>query len=193
MNPGSDLIVLTLNGVRREATVDRRKLLVEALREDFETTGPKVGCATGDCGACTVLMDGDIRKSCLELAVAANGSVVTTLEGIAGDQLTPLQEAFWDEYAFQCGFCLSGMLFSAQDLIDRVPNPTEHEIRTAISGNLCRCTGYDTIVNAIRRASAGRALINDAAHLAERALHGVGVDDAHADRDPDRVLHQTRE
>jgi len=153
MNPGSDLIALTLNGVRRDAMVDRRKLLVEALREDFVTTGPKVGCATGDCGACTVLMDGDIRKSCLELAVAANGSVVTTLEGIAGDQLTPLQEAFWDEYAFQCGFCLSGMLFSAQDLIDRVPNPTDHEIRTAISGNLCRCTGYDTIVNAIRRAA----------------------------------------
>jgi len=155
MNPGSDELVITLNGARRDATVDRRKLLVEALREDFETTGPKVGCATGDCGACTVLMDGEIRKSCLELAVAANGSVITTLEGISDGQLTPLQEAFWDEYAFQCGFCLSGMLFSAQELIDRVPNPTDLEIRSAISGNLCRCTGYDTIVNAIRRAAPG--------------------------------------
>jgi aerobic-type carbon monoxide dehydrogenase small subunit (CoxS/CutS family) len=152
---GCDLVVLTLNGVRRDAEVDRRKLLVEALREDFETTGPKVGCATGDCGACTVVIDGDIRKSCLELAVAANGSVITTLEGISTGGLTPLQDAFWDEYAFQCGFCLSGMLFCAQDLLDRVPNPTDPEIRTAISGNLCRCTGYDTIVNAVRRAALG--------------------------------------
>lgn len=153
MSTDLDAIGITLNGMPRDAMVDRRKLLAEALREDFETTGPKVGCATGDCGACTVLIDGDIRKSCLELAVSANGSVITTLEGISDGKLTPLQEAFWDEYAFQCGFCLSGMLFAAQELIDRVPNPTDPEIREAISGNLCRCTGYDTIVNAIRRAA----------------------------------------
>src|SRR5882724_6577257 len=117
MNPGSDQIVITLNGVHRDATVDRRKLLVEALREDFETTGPKVGCATGDCGACTVLIDGQVRKSCLQLAVAANGSAITTIEGISADGLAPVQRAFWEEYAFQCGFCLSGMLFCAQDLL----------------------------------------------------------------------------
>jgi carbon-monoxide dehydrogenase small subunit len=155
MNPELDEVVITLNGVHRAAAVDRRKLLVEALREDFETTGPKVGCATGDCGACTVLVDGDIKKSCLELAVAANGSVITTLEGISAGKLTPLQEAFWNEYAFQCGFCLSGMLFAAQDLLNRITNPSETEIRGAISGNLCRCTGYDTIVNAVRRAAQG--------------------------------------
>jgi carbon-monoxide dehydrogenase small subunit len=155
MNPELDEVVITLNGVHRTAAVDRRKLLVEALREDFETTGPKVGCATGDCGACTVLVDGDIKKSCLELAVAANGSVITTLEGISAGKLTPLQEAFWNEYAFQCGFCLSGMLFAAQDLLNRITNPSETEIRGAISGNLCRCTGYDTIVNAVRRAAQG--------------------------------------
>lgn len=155
MSPESEEVALMLNGVRRNARVDRRKLLVEALREDFETTGPKIGCATGDCGSCTVLIDGRVRKSCLELAVAAKGAAITTIEGISAEGLTPVQQAFWDEYGFQCGFCLSGMLFCAQDLLDCVPDPTDHQIREAISGNLCRCTGYDTIVNAIRRAAQG--------------------------------------
>jgi aerobic-type carbon monoxide dehydrogenase small subunit (CoxS/CutS family) len=147
-------LTLTLNGEERTAGVDPRMLLVEALRESFATTGPKVGCATGDCGACTVSVDGAIVKSCLVLAAGAQGADVTTIEGLAGpDGLSDLQQAFWDEYGFQCGFCLSGMLFAARDLLDRVPDPTDDEIRTAISGNLCRCTGYDKIVAAVRSAA----------------------------------------
>jgi carbon-monoxide dehydrogenase small subunit len=142
---------LTLNGERRSADVDPRMLLVEALRDAFGAHGPKIGCLTGDCGACTVRMDGAIVKSCLKLAVAADGSEVQTLEGMAGeDGLTALQQAFWDGHAFQCGYCLSGMLFAAEDLLQRVAAPTDEEIREAISGNLCRCTGYDAIVAAVR-------------------------------------------
>jgi aerobic-type carbon monoxide dehydrogenase small subunit (CoxS/CutS family) len=147
---------LTLNGEPRSAEVDPRMLLVDALRDAFGATGPKVGCLTGDCGACTVRLDGAITKSCLQLAVACDGAEVTTLEGIADadGELTPLQQAFWDEYAFQCGFCLSGMLFAAEDLLERIPSPTDEEIRSAISGNLCRCTGYGNIVAAIRSVAA---------------------------------------
>jgi carbon-monoxide dehydrogenase small subunit len=147
-------LTIQLNGRTRTVAVDPRMLLVEVLRERFGVTGPKVGCGTGDCGACTVTVDGAVTKSCLKLAVAAEGASVTTLEGLAdGAQLTCLQQAFWDEYAFQCGFCLSGMLFAARDLLSRTPDPTDAEIRLAISGNLCRCTGYDTIVLAVRRAA----------------------------------------
>ncbi len=145
---------LTLNGERRSAEIDGRMLLVEALRDAFGARGPKVGCLTGDCGACTVRMDGAIVKSCLKLAVAADGAEVQTLEGLAdAGGLTPLQEAFWDAHAFQCGYCLSGMLFAAGDLLERTASPTDEEIREAISGNLCRCTGYDTIVAAVRAAA----------------------------------------
>ncbi len=145
---------LTLNGERRSAEVDGRMLLVEALRDAFGARGPKVGCLTGDCGACTVRMDGAIVKSCLKLAVAADGAEVQTLEGLAdAGGLTPLQEVFWDAHAFQCGYCLSGMLFAAGDLLERTASPTDEEIREAISGNLCRCTGYDTIVAAVRAAA----------------------------------------
>jgi aerobic-type carbon monoxide dehydrogenase small subunit (CoxS/CutS family) len=149
-------LTLTLNGEPRTAQIDPRTLLVEALRDAFGVTGPKVGCGTGDCGTCTVRADGAIVKSCLTLAAAADGAVITTIEGLAGaDGLTDLQQAFWDDYAFQCGFCLSGMLFAAQDLLERNPAPTDDEIRAAISGNLCRCTGYENIVAAIRRAAQG--------------------------------------
>jgi aerobic-type carbon monoxide dehydrogenase small subunit (CoxS/CutS family) len=146
---------MTINGEAREETIDGRMLLVDALRDAFGVTGPKIGCLSGDCGACTVMLDGRIVKSCLKLAVAAQGAEVRTLEGLAVDsELSPLQEAFWDFLGFQCGFCLSGMLFAAEDLLARIPDPTEREIREAISGNLCRCTGYDSIVAAIQSVSA---------------------------------------
>jgi aerobic-type carbon monoxide dehydrogenase small subunit (CoxS/CutS family) len=142
---------LRLNGELRTAEVDPRMLLVEALRDAFGAHGPKIGCLTGDCGACTVRVDGAIVKSCLRLAVSADGAEVQTLEGLAGDGgLSELQHAFWDAHAFQCGYCLSGMLFAAGDLLERTASPTDREIRDAISGNLCRCTGYDPIVAAIR-------------------------------------------
>jgi carbon-monoxide dehydrogenase small subunit len=145
---------MTINGEPRAAEIDTRMLLVEALRDAFGVTGPKIGCLTGDCGACTVSLDGRIVKSCLRLAVSAGGCTVRTLEGLAGEgELSRLQQAFWDHNGFQCGYCLSGMLFAAEDLLARIPNPSEEEIRAAISGNLCRCTGYDAIVEAIRSAA----------------------------------------
>jgi carbon-monoxide dehydrogenase small subunit len=145
---------LHLDGAARVAEIDPRMLLVEALRDAFDATSPKLGCHTGDCGACTVLLDGEPTKSCLELAVAAEGATVTTTEGLARDgQLTPLQQAFCDRYAFQCGFCLPGMLLVAQDLLRHTPHPTEEQVRVALRGNLCRCTGYDSIVDAVLAAS----------------------------------------
>jgi carbon-monoxide dehydrogenase small subunit len=145
-------VELTLNGETVSADVDPRMLLVEALRDVFGARGPKIGCLTGDCGACTVRVDGAIVKSCLRLAVSVDGAEVQTLEGLADEEggLTALQQAFWDAHAFQCGYCLSGMLFAAGDLLERTASPTDDEIREAISGNLCRCTGYDPIVAAIR-------------------------------------------
>jgi carbon-monoxide dehydrogenase small subunit len=146
---------LTLNGEPRTAEVDPRSLLVEAIREPFGLTGTHVGCLTGDCGACTVELNGRIVKSCLELAVGAHDAEIVTIEGLASDgELSPLQQAFWDEYGFQCGFCLPGMLFAARDLLAHNPSPSEAEIRYAINGNLCRCTGYHRIVKAIAAAAA---------------------------------------
>ncbi|MCW2716710.1 (2Fe-2S)-binding protein [Pseudonocardia sp.] len=150
-------LAVVLNGEPRAASVDPRMLLVEALREGFGLTGPKIGCATGDCGACTVRLDGRVVKSCLELVQSAAGSEITTIEGMAeGDRLTPVQQAFCDRYGFQCGFCLSGMLFAAEDLLARTADPSDEEIRDAIRGNLCRCTGYQNIVEAIREAAVTR-------------------------------------
>jgi aerobic-type carbon monoxide dehydrogenase small subunit (CoxS/CutS family) len=155
-------LTLTIDDRTRSAQVDPRSTLVDALRDNFGVTGPKIGCRTGDCGACTVRVDGAIAKSCLRLAVAEQGSTVCTIEsmggrgrpGTPGSELTALQTAFWDLNAFQCGFCLSGMLFAAEDLLERIPVPTEAQVRDAISGNLCRCTGYDAIVDAVLRCAA---------------------------------------
>jgi carbon-monoxide dehydrogenase small subunit len=145
---------LTVNGEERAAEVDSRSLLIEAIRDGFGLTGSHIGCLTGDCGACTVELNGKIVKSCLQLAAGANGAEILTIEGLADDgQLSPLQEAFWNEYGFQCGYCLPGMLFSARDLLATNPSPSEEEIRYAINGNLCRCTGYHRIVKAIAAAA----------------------------------------
>lgn len=145
---------LTVNGVEREFPADARTLLVHAIRERVGLTGTHVGCLTGDCGACTVVLDAKTTKSCSVLALAADGGDVRTVESLAdGDALHPVQEAFWDESAFQCGFCLPGMLLTAKELIESTPDPTDEEIMAAINGNLCRCTGYTTIVAAVREAA----------------------------------------
>jgi carbon-monoxide dehydrogenase small subunit len=152
---GTSTLRLTVNGQAREVQIDGRMLLVEALRDAVGLKGTHIGCLTGDCGACTVEVDGQIAKSCLMLAAQAEGAQIVTIEGIADDGvLTPLQQAFWDEYGFQCGYCLPGMLFSAQELLDQNPDPSEQEIRDALDGNLCRCTGYEFIVRAVQAAAA---------------------------------------
>ncbi|GAB5101147.1 (2Fe-2S)-binding protein [Caballeronia sp. HLA56] len=148
---------LTLNGEPRVADVDSRLLLVELIRDALDAKGTRVGCLTGDCGACTVLIDGDVRKSCLVLAASISGNDVRTIEGIEG--IETLKEAFIAENGFQCGFCTSGMIVAAADLLRRNPLPNYEEIRRAISGNLCRCTGYESIVNAVYRAAHGGCLL----------------------------------
>ena len=147
-------IALTVNGQSREADVEPRRLLVELIREDFELTGTHVGCDTSQCGACTVHLDGRAIKSCTMLAVQADGGQVTTIEGMkAGDDLHPIQNAFWEKHGLQCGFCTPGMIMVAADLIARNAEPTDDEIRHALDGNICRCTGYQNIVAAIREAA----------------------------------------
>lgn len=151
---GTSALRLTVNGQLREVQIDDRMLLVEALRDAVGLKGTHIGCLTGDCGACTVEVDGQIIKSCLMLAVQAEGRAIVTIEGLADDgELNPIQQAFWDEYGFQCGFCLPGMLFAAQELLARNGDPTEQEIRDALDGNLCRCTGYEFIVTAVQTAA----------------------------------------
>jgi aerobic carbon-monoxide dehydrogenase small subunit len=148
---------LTVNGVREELDVEPRLLLVYMLRERLGLTGAKVGCDTSNCGACTVHLDGQAVKSCTVLAVQADGAEVTTIEGLAGAQeLHPLQEAFWNEHALQCGFCTPGMIMAAADLLSRNPDPSEEEIRHGLEGNLCRCTGYQNIVGAVKAAATKR-------------------------------------
>jgi carbon-monoxide dehydrogenase small subunit len=143
-----------VNGKRRAAHVEPRTLLVHFLREHLNLTGTHVGCDTSQCGACTVLVDGRSAKSCTIFAVQADGSEVTTIEGLAsGERLHPLQEAFWEEHGLQCGYCTPGMIMSGVNLLADNPAPNEHEIREGISGNFCRCTGYQHIVNAVARAA----------------------------------------
>ena len=151
-------ISLTVNGARRDLDVEPRRLLVEALREDLDLTGTHVGCDTSQCGACTVHVDGMAVKSCTMLAVQADGATVTTIEGMAnGDSLHPLQAAFWEKHGLQCGFCTPGMIMTAADLLARNPDPSEDDIRHALDGNMCRCTGYHNIVAAVRAAAVAMA------------------------------------
>jgi len=152
--PMKTIIQLTINGEPVEAAVEPNRTLLQFLREDLGLTGTKHGCGLGDCGACTVILDGAPVNSCLVLAVQARGREVLTIEGLAEDgRLHPIQQAFVDKGAIQCGFCTPGMILSAKALLEANPKPTEYEIRTAISGNLCRCTGYQKIVEAIQEAA----------------------------------------
>jgi carbon-monoxide dehydrogenase small subunit len=144
-------VTLHVNGTERPVQVEARKLLVHVIREDFGLTGTHIGCDTSQCGACTVDIDGAAVKSCTVLAVMADGSSITTIEGVASTdgQLHPLQVAFHEHHALQCGFCTPGMIMSARELLARHPNPTDDDIRHNLSGNICRCTGYHNIVRAV--------------------------------------------
>ena len=149
-------VAVEVNGEGYEREIDARRLLVHFIRDDLELTGTHVGCDTGNCGACTVLYDGVLVKSCMLLAVQADGARIETVEGLAQDgQLHPLQQAFSDHHALQCGYCTPGMLLSAKYLLESNPNPGEDEIRKAIQGNICRCTGYVNIVEAIAAVARG--------------------------------------
>jgi aerobic carbon-monoxide dehydrogenase small subunit len=148
-------VQVTVNGERRESEVEARTLLVHWLREELGLTGTHVGCDTSNCGACTVHLNGDAVKSCTVLTVQADGAEVTTIEGMGEEQaLHPLQEAFWEHHGLQCGYCTPGMIMAAADLLARNPDPSEHDVRDALAGNLCRCTGYQNIVKAVQAAAA---------------------------------------
>ncbi len=146
---------VTVNGVAHADEVEPRTLLVHYLRETLGLTGAHVGCETSICGACTVLIDGQAVKSCTQLAVQADSAEITTIEGLAtGDSLHALQQSFWDDHGLQCGFCTPGMILAAHDLLSHNSDPNDLEIRHALDGNLCRCTGYQNIVKAVRSAAA---------------------------------------
>jgi carbon-monoxide dehydrogenase small subunit len=150
------LMTLTVNGTSYEVAIEPQQSLLQLLREELHLTGTKEGCSEGECGACTVLLDGKTVDSCLIFALEAQGREVMTIEGLAqGDQLHPVQKAFAEYGAVQCGFCTPGMILAAKALLDSNPHPTEMEIRQGISGNLCRCTGYVKIVEAIQAAARG--------------------------------------
>ena len=145
---------ITVNGVAQRHDVEPRTLLVQFLRDACGLTGTKIGCDTSSCGACTVLVDGESVKSCTMLAVQADGRSVTTIEGLAPEgKLHPVQRAFQEHHGLQCGFCTAGMVMAAVSLIEEVPNPTEHDVRDGLEGNLCRCTGYHNIVKAVLAAA----------------------------------------
>jgi carbon-monoxide dehydrogenase small subunit len=146
-------INVTVDGVSYADTVEARLLLVHYLRDVLGKTGTPVGCDTSNCGACTVLMNGRSVKSCSVLAVQADGAQITTIQGLANGSLHPLQQAFHEEHALQCGYCTPGMIIAAADLLRDNPDPTDEQIRDGLEGNLCRCTGYENIVRAVRRAA----------------------------------------
>ena len=148
-------ISLTVNGKRASHDVEPRLLLIHFLREHLGLTGPHIGCETSLCGACTVDVDGKAIKCCAMFAIQADGKSVTTIEGLTAPdgKLHPVQEGFWEEHGLQCGYCTPGMIMASRQLLERNPNPTEAEIRHGIEGNLCRCTGYQHIVNAVKNAS----------------------------------------
>src|SRR5438270_12904211 len=148
------MITVDINGEQYQREVDVRRLLIHFIRDDLDLTGSHIGCDTGNCGACSVLVNGVLLKSCMMLAIQADGAKIDTVEGLSEDgELTGLQRAFSDHHALQCGYCTPGMLMSATWLLERNPRPSEEEIRRAIQGNICRCTGYVNIVRAIQAAS----------------------------------------
>jgi carbon-monoxide dehydrogenase small subunit len=164
-------VSLAINGSSRSVQVEARALLVHVLRDELNLTGTHIGCDTSQCGACTVLIDGRAVKSCTVLAVQAEGQQITTIEGLGStDALHPLQQAFWEKHGLQCGFCTPGMIMTAVDLLAAQPDPSEAEIRHAIEGNYCRCTGYQNIVAAIQAAASTLR-----AHPASRAPARAGV------------------
>jgi aerobic carbon-monoxide dehydrogenase small subunit len=147
-------VAMVVNGTARSLEVDPRRLLVHVLRDDLSLTGTHIGCDTSQCGACTVIVDGRAVKSCTMLAAQADGSAVTTIEGLApAGEMHPLQAAFWAKHGLQCGFCTPGMIMTAVDFLERSADPSDEEIRHAIEGNYCRCTGYQNIVAAIKEAA----------------------------------------
>jgi carbon-monoxide dehydrogenase small subunit len=151
-------ISVTVNGAARSASAEARRTLADFLRDDLGLTGTHLGCEHGVCGACTVLVDGEPVRSCLMLAVQARGATITTVEGLGGDaEMGPVQTAMYEHHGFQCGFCTPGFLVQATALLAENPSPTEAEVREALSGNLCRCTGYETIVNGVLAAAKGGA------------------------------------
>jgi len=152
----SRTITASVNGDSYEREVDARKLLIHFIRDDLDLTGSHIGCDTGNCGACSVIVDGTLVKSCMMLAVQADGASIETVEGLANeDELVPLQQAFSDHHALQCGYCTPGMLMSATALLRKNPTPSDEEIRKGIQGNICRCTGYVNIVEAVKAAANG--------------------------------------
>jgi carbon-monoxide dehydrogenase small subunit len=162
-------VSLNVNGTTYEREVEPRLLLVHFLRDDLGLTGTHVGCDTSNCGACTVHLNGEAVKSCTVLAVQADGAEVTTIEGLGSlDALHPVQEAFWEHHGLQCGYCTPGMIMAAADLLSRNPDPSEDEVREALAGNLCRCTGYHNIVKAVLAAAKASG-----AHAAEGGGSGA--------------------
>jgi carbon-monoxide dehydrogenase small subunit len=152
--PRREDVTVTVNGVSYDGAVEPRKLLCDFLRQDCALTGTHVGCEHGVCGACTVLLNGEPVRSCLMLAVQADGAQITTVEGLATDgRLHPVQQGFWDHHGMQCGFCTPGFLIAAYALLQENPQPSDEEIRAALSGNLCRCTGYQSIVESVQAAA----------------------------------------